>query len=363
MGNLSETFTLNSNVTTADRMPWFDSTGAEHYVPISATLRDILKDQYSPEAGGLTNWEESGTTLQPTTAGYAFGAVGNEVGNIVSSGNLDLTGDIILGGDAYLKRIDADHIGMYNGVTPQSLSLYNTYTDASNYERGGMAWSGNVLEVSTGAAGTGTQRDLKLTADGSGNGWELTGTTLKPTTAGYDLGATGNEVGDIVSSGTVVSTQLACTPSPGTASSDQLVLNTHHGINSTGSYMRFRVNTEQLAAFYRSSFKGLGITSGGAISWGSNGLSSFQTYLRHIASNHLGMYNGVNPQSFSVYNTYTDASNYERGGMRWDTNALVIGTEAAGTGSGRDVHIKNLPTSNPGPGILWNNAGTPAIGT
>jgi len=112
--------------------------------------------------GGLTNWEESGTTLQPTTAGYAFGAVGNEVGDIVSSGNLDLTGDIILGGDAYLKRIDADHIGMYNGVTPQSLSLYNTYTGASNYERGGMRWDANVLKIGTEAAGTGNVRSVDI---------------------------------------------------------------------------------------------------------------------------------------------------------------------------------------------------------
>lgn len=39
---------------------------------------------------------------------------------------------------------------------------------------------------------------------------------------------------------------------------------------------------------------------------------------------------------------------------------------SGGTGSGGQngvVIISRLPTSNPGPGILWNNAGTPAIGT
>lgn len=43
----------------------------------------------------------------------------------------------------------------------------------------------------------------------------------------------------------------------------------------------------------------------------------------------------------------------------------VVISGGAKTGSGTDglVKISSLPTSNPGPGILWNNAGTPAIGT
>lgn len=40
-------------------------------------------------------------------------------------------------------------------------------------------------------------------------------------------------------------------------------------------------------------------------------------------------------QTFRLYNTYTDASNYERGFMRWNANALEIGTEAGGTGTNR----------------------------
>ena len=36
-----------------------------------------------------------------------------------------------------------------------------------------------------------------------------------------------------------------------------------------------------------------------------------------------------------MYNTYTDASNYERGGFKWASNDLLIGTEKAGTGATR----------------------------
>lgn len=73
--------------------------------------------------------------------------------------------------------------------------------------------------------------------------------------------------------------------------------------------------------------------------------------------------NGTNAQTFRLYNTYTDASNYERLAIGWAANVVSIKPENAGTGAARVLHISGLPTSNPGPGILWNNAGTPAIGT
>jgi hypothetical protein len=85
--------------------------------------------------------------------------------------------------------------------------------------------------------------------------------------------------------------------------------------------------------------------------------------LTSSAADILDQRNGTNAQAYHLYNTYTDASNYERAFFRWSSNVLEIGAEAAGTGTARTVHISNLPTSNPGPGILWNNAGTPAIGT
>lgn len=55
----------------------------------------------------------------------------------------------------------------------------------------------------------------------------------------------------------------------------------------------------------------------------------------------LAQRNGTNAQSFRVYNTYTDASNYERGVFDWSTtaNSLTIGTAAAGTGSTRALNI------------------------
>jgi hypothetical protein len=135
-------------------------------------------------------------------------------------------------------------------------------------------------------------------------------------------------------------------------------------IRSGGTFLCFG-NSSPLAGFDFNTGN-LQFVSGGEIGWTSSG-----TYcallpdlrLNRDAANTLALRNGVNAQAFNIYNTYTSASHYERGFMRWSGNALQIGVEAAGGGSTRVVHISNLPTSNPGVGILWNNAGTPAIGT
>jgi hypothetical protein len=54
---------------------------------------------------------------------------------------------------------------------------------------------------------------------------------------------------------------------------------------------------------------------------------------------------GTTAGPFRLYNTFTDASNYERGFMRWDSNNFDIGCEAAGTGTLRNVRIKTNATS------------------
>lgn len=77
------------------------------------------------------------------------------------------------------------------------------------------------------------------------------------------------------------------------------------------------------------------------LSWGSTtaAASSADTYVYRDAAGTLAQRNGANAQTLRVYNTYTDASNYERGVFDWTTNAnvLTIGTQNAGTGSARAI--------------------------
>lgn len=55
------------------------------------------------------------------------------------------------------------------------------------------------------------------------------------------------------------------------------------------------------------------------------------------ATNVVEQRNSTNAQTFNIYNTYTDASNYERGFMKWNANEFQIGTEAAGAGTARQA--------------------------
>jgi len=105
-----------------------------------------------------------------------------------------------------------------------------------------------------------------------------------------------------------------------------------------------------------------GIVLDGYLALGA-ALNAGNTVLNYDADDTFAQRRGVNAQTARFYNTYTDASNYERLAIGWSANVVSIKPEAAGTGTARDLHISGLPTSNPGPGILWNNAGTPAIGT
>jgi len=74
-------------------------------------------------------------------------------------------------------------------------------------------------------------------------------------------------------------------------------------------------------------------TLAGTVNWGD-------LFLARDAANTLAQRNGTNPQALRVYNTFTDASNYERGVMAWSGNDLKIGTEGAGTGvSTRQTHL------------------------
>jgi len=75
-------------------------------------------------------------------------------------------------------------------------------------------------------------------------------------------------------------------------------------------------------------------------------------------------------ESIVLDNSYTDTTNYETGGIAWNSNVLELKTEAAGTGVARDLAISpaglllflNLPTSDPGvANAAWLDAGHLAI--
>ena len=112
----------------------------------------------------------------------------------------------------------------------------------------------------------------------------------------------------------------------------------------------------------------LAVSSGGRLAWSSTISANNRTYdltLSRDAANTLAQSNGTNAQTSRIYGTYTDASNYRRLSKTMSTAGVAeIKPEGAGTGAaGNVLHISGLPTSNPGAGILWNDAGTVKVGT
>ena len=83
------------------------------------------------------------------------------------------------------------------------------------------------------------------------------------------------------------------------------------------------------------------MTQGATLKWGSAAGQTTGTdiALERDAANILAQRNSTNAQTFRLYNTYTDASNYERLAFNWATNTAIITTEAAGTGTLRQLNL------------------------
>jgi hypothetical protein len=127
-------------------------------------------------------------------------------------------------------------------------------------------------------------------------------------------------------------------------------------INNFGTAITVRIESGNIRIRSGSSFQWASTASAN----GSPDLSLFRD-----AANQLAQRNGTNAQTSRLYGTFTNDSNYRRVALAMTTAGVAtLQAEGAGTGaSGNVLHISSLPTSNPGPGILWNNAGDPAIGT
>lgn len=73
--------------------------------------------------------------------------------------------------------------------------------------------------------------------------------------------------------------------------------------------------------------------------YGSTVKISSDVFLLRETANVLAQRNGTSAQSYRLYNTFTDSSNYERAVFAWSSNTLRIGTEKSGTGTARSIAL------------------------
>lgn len=108
----------------------------------------------------------------------------------------------------------------------------------------------------------------------------------------------------------------------------------------------------------------IGAPSTGGFAWADNATGDFSNhgdlYLSRDAANTLAQRNGTNAQIFRLYNTYTDASNYERFGITWSSNICTIGLAQAGTGAVRTLAIAGATATSGAGGNITITAGSGA---
>jgi hypothetical protein len=313
--------------------------------------------------------------------------------------------------DLVLERDAANTLAQRNGTNAQTFNIYNTYTDASNYERGFLKWDSNSLYLGTEATGTGSNRNLVLDpASGqifvpTGTGTAILGSYSNGTRLLADNGLYLNGYNGGLhlqtANGPITRTRIEATPGILTTSSTddygiQLtqILNVATA-NSGAEYRALKINVTETdttgwdnvylfdaqvggtslfkigndGKFGRMDNQYSAWTSAqNTIEMGGSGLriyaygqvvagcygpagkfhigsySTNYTFLKSESTGTLALEHGTTATGLNLYNTYTDASNYERGFLKWNTNKFVIGTEALGTGTNRNLHFE--PATN-----------------
>ena len=127
-------------------------------------------------------------TLVTPILGIATGTSLALGGATIGSNALAVTGTASFGG-AVLVGEAANILAQRNSTSAQTFRLYNTYTDASNYERVDLTYATNVATLQSVAAGTGTARNLSIIGGGSGGSLTLLGggTTLDVTSNSINM--------------------------------------------------------------------------------------------------------------------------------------------------------------------------------
>jgi len=145
-------------------------------------LKTLTPDTSLPTTGFLFG-ADSQATASPSVYGVTT-AITAILGNAASSDVLAFNSDTIVLRDA------ANILAQRNGVTSQAKRVYNTYTDASNYERGVFDFktTANVLTIGTEKLGTGATRNIQFLVGGvlradygiTGSNWTFTGNIQTP---------------------------------------------------------------------------------------------------------------------------------------------------------------------------------------
>jgi hypothetical protein len=134
--------------------------------------------------------------------------------------------------DLLVLRDAANTLAQRNGTNAQTFRLYNTFTDASNFERLNLTWATNVAQLTTTAAGTGTLRTMQIGPTGGLWTFATTGLTAA-TDNSLDIGATGATRPRDVFIARHLRSEAATVPNMGACGTTPSVTGSDHGATIT----------------------------------------------------------------------------------------------------------------------------------
>lgn len=136
---------------------------------------------------GLTNKSSLAGTEEVyiNDGGTSKKAPASAFGGVGSSSDTELLYNNAGAVDGAILTQGTNTISQVNSTNAQSYLIYNTDDGGTNYERGFVRWSSNLLEIGTEAGGTGTLRGIIIPLTQNGNLLTL-GNTTNGITFGVD---------------------------------------------------------------------------------------------------------------------------------------------------------------------------------
>ena len=278
-------------------------------------------------------------------------------GNVNVSGNISIAGTVTyddvtnvdsIGLVTARSGIDIGYPGTATTLTADGNAVFSGIVTAAAFFGDGSGLDGvtGVNIVAQEATGDPVYPTFASNVGVTTLGIAQTGFVYVPSTGNVGIGSTQPASTLVVNApsgytGNILDVQLAGS----TAFQVKSVGSGWQPINITGSNgALFQANNTSVFTIHPS--QGLQITSG-PLSFApffAKNIGDVQLY--RDAANTLAQRNAGIGQTFRIYNTYTSATNFERGQVGWSTNVFIVGTEKGSSiGTARPMHFQTDGTT------------------
>ena len=210
-------------------------------------------------------------------------------------------------------RVDSTGNVVVSSAATSGVKLFNTADETTNTEAGSLAWSSNALKLTTSVAGSGTNRDIQITA---GAGYSALFSADGSSTLTSAI-TTGSQVGLTITNGTWSSTSLV---------QDAVnITGTVNQASGTGGFRGLVVNPT-LTAVGSTGANLLVLQAGGTNKW-------------RVDSTGNQVVSSTATSGIVLHNQTDETTNFEKGNILWSSNILTISTVKGGSGTNRSIAI------------------------